>query len=98
MSFGADKIRHRFGYHPASTTTASKHEQVREAFIAFGDYLDSVLPDGRAKELAFDKLQEASMWSNFRIAEFSPLVKKRIYKVTDHDDSTDHAATETAAG
>lgn len=73
MPLGKNEIRHRFGYHKGTAETMPKHEQVREAFIAFGEFLDEVLPDGRAKSTSFTNLQVASMWANYGIAETAPL-------------------------
>jgi len=73
MPIGKEEIQHRFGYHPSTDVTASKHEHVREAFIGLSLFLDGTVPDGDAKEIAFKKLQEAAMWSNFAVAELAPL-------------------------
>jgi predicted AlkP superfamily pyrophosphatase or phosphodiesterase len=74
MPLGQNEIRHRFGYHKGTPDTASKHEAVRQAYIAIGEFLDQTIPDGRAKSTAFTKLQESSMWANFGVAEQAPLV------------------------
>lgn len=76
MSLGSEEINHRFGFHAGTSVTIPKHEQVREGFKSFAEFLDLVLPDGRAKSTAFTKLQESSMWANFGIAELAPLVEK----------------------
>lgn len=78
MPIGPDDIRNRFGYHAGTTVTIPKHEQVREMYIAFADFLDKVLPDGRAKSTAFTNLQQSSMWANFAVAETAPLVVPTI--------------------
>lgn len=74
MTLGTEEIRHRFGYHPGTEETIEQHERIRAGFIAFGEFLDMVLPDGRAKSTAFTKLQESSMWANYGIAEKAPVV------------------------
>jgi hypothetical protein len=74
MPIGPDEIRNRLGFHPGTAVTIPKHEQVREAYIAFADFLDLVLPDGRDKSLWFTNLQQSSMWANFAIAQTAPLV------------------------
>lgn len=74
MPVGKDDIRNRFGYHAGTSRTAPKHEVIREAYIAFAEFLDDQLPDGRAKSTAFTNLQQSSMWSNFAIAETAPVV------------------------
>jgi hypothetical protein len=74
MPIGKDEIRNRFGYHQGTSVTGPQHERLREAYIAFGEFLDEVLPDGRAKSTAFTNLQQSSMWANFGVAEQAPLV------------------------
>lgn len=71
---GLPEIQHRFGYHPGTPDTIKKHEELREAFIMFANFIDLALPDSRAKSTAMTKLQEASMWANFGIAEQAPVV------------------------
>lgn len=78
MPVGASEIRRRFGYHPATDRTAAQHNRLREAYIAFGEFLDEVLPDGRAKSTAFTSLQQSSMWANFGIAEQAPVVVPEV--------------------
>jgi hypothetical protein len=73
MPVGSDEIRHRWGYHPGTSVTIPKHEQVREAYIAFAEFLDRVLPDGRAKSTCMTNLQQSSMWANYGIAELAPV-------------------------
>lgn len=76
MPLGKDEILKRFGSHPPkSPVEAHRHDQVRQAFIDFSEFLDLILPDGRAKSTAMTKLQEAAFWSNFGIAELSPVVQ-----------------------
>lgn len=74
MALGKEEIENRWGRHTATDDTASDHDKVRHGFSTFVEFLDEFVPDGRAKSLALTKLQEASMWSNFAIAEQAPLV------------------------
>ena len=71
---GEYEINNRFGLHPGGPKSIPRHNQCRVEFIAMANFLDNLLPDGRAKSLAFTALQEASMWSNFAIAELVPFV------------------------
>jgi hypothetical protein len=73
MPLGKDEIEHRFGSHPATPITGRMHEQVRDAYVAFAEFLDRVLPDGRAKSTAFTNLQQSSMWANYGVAELAPV-------------------------
>jgi hypothetical protein len=74
VSLTPEEIRHRLGYHPGTEKTIPKHEELRETGIAFGVWLATLLPDGRAKSTAFTKFQEAMMWANYAIAETAPVV------------------------
>lgn len=78
MPLGKDEIEHRFGFHKATiegdNATLPKHRDVRLLFREFGEKLDAILPDGRAKKIFEKTLEDASMWSHKAIAEMSPLV------------------------
>ena len=77
---GKEEIEHRFGFHKATiegeNATLPVHADVRYAFKRFAAYLDSVLPAGRAKAVAFTELKNASMWSHKSIAEKAPLIEE----------------------
>ena len=79
---GSAEITHRFGYHPGTSVTIPKHEQARDAYKAFAEFLDLLLPDGRAKSSAFTKLQESSMWANYGIAELAPVEESKTIAAT----------------
>jgi len=85
MPLGPDDIRRRFGYHKGTEVTIPLHERVREAYIILAEYLDGILPDGRAKSTAMTNLQQSSMWANFGVAELAPLETKTTS--SDGDDS-----------
>lgn len=78
VSIGKEEINHRFGFHKATTDgenpTLPKHTTLRLAFREFAEYLDYLLVDGRAKEVAFERLEDVSMWSHKAVAELSPLI------------------------
>lgn len=71
------EIEHRFGFHKGTTegdnATLPKHRDLRLKFRKFAEYLEEVLPDGRAKAVAFTELENASMWSHKAVAELAPL-------------------------
>lgn len=75
---GEQEIEHRFGFHKATiegdNATLPKHRDVRLGFRQFAEFLDEVLPDGRAKAVAFTELENASMWAHKAIAEGAPVV------------------------
>lgn len=80
MALGPEEIEHRFGFHKATVegenATLPKHRDTRVAFRDFAEFLDQVLPDGRAKSVAFTELENASMWAHKAIAEGAPLVRE----------------------
>jgi hypothetical protein len=71
------EIEHRFGFHKATVegenATLPKHRELRLKFREFAEYLEEMLPDGRAKSVAFTELENASMWAHKSIAELAPL-------------------------
>lgn len=77
---GREEIEHRFGFHKATVegpeATLPKHRDVRLKFREFAEFLDEVLPKGRAKSVAFTELENASMWSHKAIAETAPVVRE----------------------
>lgn len=79
MPIGKEEIEHRFGVHKATlegpNATAPKHVNLRKEFRQFAEFLDSILPDGREKSLAFTELENSSMWSHKSIATEAPLIE-----------------------
>lgn len=77
---GKEEIEHRFGFHKATlegeNATLPKHRDTRLKFREFAEWLDEVLPEGRAKAVAFTELENASMWSHKAIAETAPVVRE----------------------
>lgn len=75
---GPEEINHRFGFHKATiegeNATLPRHRDTRLLFREFAEALDRMLPDGRAKSVAFTELENASMWSHKAIAELAPTV------------------------
>lgn len=77
-SLSAEEIEHRFGFHKATiegeNATLPAHRDIRLAFRGFAEYLDEILPPGRAKSVAFTELENASMWSHKAVAELAPVI------------------------
>lgn len=75
-----EDIEHRFGFHKATlegpNATLPKHTSMRILFREFAARLDEILPEGRAKSVAFTNLEDASMWSHKAVAETAPVVKE----------------------
>jgi len=80
MALGSTEIEHRFGFHKATVegenATLPKHRDTRLKFREFAEWLDEVLPEGRAKSVAFTELENASMWAHKSIAETAPAVSE----------------------
>jgi len=80
-SLGLPEIEHRFGFHKATiegeNATLPIHRDTRLLFIELGEELDRILPEGRAKAVAFTELENASMWSHKAIAETAPIVHEQ---------------------
>lgn len=75
-----DDIEHRFGFHKATiegaNATLPKHRDLRILFREFAEKVDAILPDGRAKSVAFTELESASMWSHKAVAELAPAIEE----------------------
>lgn len=73
-------IDHRFGFHKATiegdNATLPKHRETRIKFKEFAEFLNEVLPNGRAKSVAFTELETASMWCHKAIAEEAPTISE----------------------
>lgn len=80
MALGAKEIEHHFGFHKATVegenATLPKHRDTRLKFREFAEWLDEVLPEGRAKSVAFTELEKASMWAHKSIAETAPAISE----------------------
>lgn len=70
------EILNRFGYHRATEITMPRHIANRAKFVEMCQFLDTILPEGRAKTEALKHLDEASMWANKAIAEIAPVVNE----------------------
>lgn len=79
---GAKEIENRFGFHRGTiegeNATAPRHADLRKRFREFAEHLDEVLPDGRAKYVAFTELENASMWAHKAIAEQAPIIEENL--------------------
>lgn len=80
MAFGSEEIEHRFGFHKATVegvnATLPKHRDTRLKFREFAEFLDELLPDGRAKSIVFTELETTSMWAHKSIAELAPALEE----------------------
>lgn len=80
MALGPVEIEHRFGFHKATVegenATLPRHTELRVKFREFAEFLDILLPAGRATSVAFTELENASMWAHKAIAEEAPLISE----------------------
>lgn len=73
MPVGHEENRKRFLPHVPSEESQKMVQQLSEAFLAFADYLDVALPDGRGKSTAMTWLKISSMWANYAVVEKDPI-------------------------
>jgi hypothetical protein len=64
----ATRIANDFSFHPATDTTAPKHDEVRRICREAALALLLHVPEGRELSLAITSLQEAMMWANAGVA------------------------------
>ena len=61
----SDKLDERVlahSYHKVSPSVQEKITQMRQMFIGTAIFIDEIVPECRAKSLAFTALEEAAMW------------------------------------
>jgi hypothetical protein len=63
-----EEINRRFDHHAPDEFKIQKHQIARSSVKATAQDLLELLPEGREKQLALTKLQEALMWANAAIA------------------------------
>lgn len=77
---GKEEIENRFGFHKATVegenATLPKHSKLRILFRELAEELDELIPNGRAKSVAFTELENASMWAHKAVAEGAPLIEE----------------------
>lgn len=76
--FSLEQIENLFGYHKATEETAPQHTTARQKIKEFAQFLNEMLPDGRAKSTAFTKLDEVAMWAHKAISETAPVVNEAL--------------------
>ncbi len=79
-ALGPQEIENRFGFHKATVegtyATLPWHRDTRLKFREFAEWLDRVVPNGRAKSVMFTELENASMWAHKAVAETAPVVSE----------------------
>jgi hypothetical protein len=62
------ELENRFLYHAPTGNKAKSHERIRNYVGQMAQEFNVGLPEGREKDLAITKLEEAMMWANAAIA------------------------------
>ncbi len=64
-----EEIRDRFSFHPSiSPGRAEAHGDMRNAAAVMATIINELVPDGREKDLAIERLEEVMFWGNAGIA------------------------------
>lgn len=78
-TLGPEEIRHRFGFHRITTdgeeATLPLHQELHGAAIEYAEYLDSILPDGREKDIALERLEESASWAHKALANGESVIE-----------------------
>lgn len=61
-----------FSFHPATSVTGPKHDQVRTIMLGVAEQLSQVVPASEERKLAIRSLQQAMMFANAAIAIHTP--------------------------
>lgn len=95
ISWGEEDIENVFGFHKATiegpNASATAHAELRIRFREFMGMLDMALPPGHTKTIVRTKMQEASMFSHFAIAEPQPIVNEPL---PDYGDQSHYLVTD----
>jgi hypothetical protein len=68
MAIAKEEIDNRFTYHAPKLGQAELYQDIREKAKELAYLIESVVPDGREKALAFTNLEQAVFWANAGIA------------------------------
>ena len=71
-----DDIDNRTLYHKGTENTMPLHKIVRAAANELMTLMASTLPEGRAKSVAFTKIEEFEMWAIKAVCELDPIVRE----------------------
>lgn len=63
-SFLDEELNKRFGPNVIKQINADTYVRMHRAYLEMADILDAMLPEGRAKSLAFTELENSSMWAD----------------------------------
>lgn len=66
-----DDIENRFTFHGPTEEKVKVHESVRASVRTLAHLWNGQLPEGREKDLAVTKLEEAMFWANAAVARKS---------------------------
>ena len=80
LMLSPNDIARRFGQHIPTPEAAKQHYDLRESFVLFAGILATTLPEGREKEEALLRLEDASMWAHKAVAMPNPLVPMGVQR------------------
>jgi hypothetical protein len=63
-----EELDNRFTYHSPKLGQAELYQDIREKAKELAYLIESVVPDGREKALAFTNVEQAVFWANAGIA------------------------------
>lgn len=58
--------------------TAPKHSSLYAEFTKFAQFLEGLVPEGRAKAVMHTELESASMWAHKAVAQETPVVQNEV--------------------
>lgn len=68
MAVLSEEIENRVTYHAPSPGGVERHKALSEAAAAFMAVVESTVPEGREKSLAFTNIEQAKMWASAGVA------------------------------
>lgn len=86
MSLTNDEIAARMGTTKPTTegvnATAPKHSSLRDEFTRFAQFLENLVPEGRAKDVMHTQLEAASMWAHKAVSQEAPVLNNIVADAT----------------
>lgn len=68
MGITSEEIENRVNYHAPSPEGVQRHKALSEAAAFFLAAIETNVPDGREKALAFTNVEQAKMWASAGVA------------------------------
>lgn len=64
----ANEIQNRVTFHAPTPSGVERHKALSDAAAAFMSVVESTVPEGREKSLAFTNIEQAKMWASAGVA------------------------------